>query len=227
MEECKHKWIKDWGEKWYCEHCHKYNEDYLGYYTPHITQRKEEEKPMSKLELKEGVTYRRRNGELTKLTEVEEDVFESTDDSIYEVDDGGHICADSTSPLDLIEIVEDEAYETFANFNKSTGEIVEALNHNEGKPQPTLILKDMQSAFKELLKVRLAGCEKYDRMNWSLSIGQPSAQKFLDDNADSIQRHLLEVLSGEEYDEETGCMHMAQVAIRAMFHIEYVLGGEE
>ena len=96
-----------------------------------------------------------------------------------------------------------------------------ALNHNEGKPRPSLILKDMPTAFAGFLAVREAGCKKYDRMNWSLSIGEPDAQAFLDENLDSIFRHLLAYMGGEEIDPETGCKHVDQAGLRCMIASEY------
>jgi len=96
-----------------------------------------------------------------------------------------------------------------------------SLNHNEGKPRPTLILSDMQKSFNKLLEVREYGCKKYDRLNWSHSIGTDEAEKFLQDNLDSILRHVLARLGGEEIDGESGCSHAAQAAIRLMFDLEY------
>jgi len=99
---------------------------------------------------------------------------------------------------------------------------MKALNHNEGKIRPSLILKDMQYAFKELLKVRENGCIKYDRFNYLLSKGTEHATEFREDNLDSINRHILDVLSGENIDKESRCYHMAHVAIRAMFELQYL-----
>jgi hypothetical protein len=98
---------------------------------------------------------------------------------------------------------------------------MKSLNHNEGKPRPSLILKDMQKSFYDLVNVRESSTNKYDRLNWSLSIGEPDAQAFLDDNLDSIQRHILEYMAGDEIDKESGCKHMAMAALRCMFALEY------
>ena len=99
---------------------------------------------------------------------------------------------------------------------------MKALNHNEGKPRPSLILRDMAKAFEDLLKVREFGAIKYDRMNWVQSIDTEDADEFLEDNLDSIARHLLAHESGEHMDEESGCYHLAQVAVRSMMHLEYM-----
>ena len=107
-------------------------------------------------------------------------------------------------------------------FSKSEREEI-SQNHNEGKPRPTLILKDMPKAFNELLNVREYGAKKYSRMNWAASIGKPEAAEFLKDNLDSMYRHLN---ADQELDEESGCYHLAQVALRCMIAIEYMKGGE-
>lgn len=97
---------------------------------------------------------------------------------------------------------------------------LKSLNHNEGKDRPSLILKDMKSAFKEVLKVREMGAKKYDRLNWAESIGTDHQEEFLQDNIDSIYRHLI-ALEDEELDSESQCHHLAHVAVRAMMGIEY------
>ena len=98
---------------------------------------------------------------------------------------------------------------------------MKSLNHNEGKMRPSLILQDMPSAFEELLKVRENGCAKYERMNWAESIGTEDAEEWLEDNLDSMYRHLM---AYEDLDGESKCHHLAHVAIRAMMGIEYFYG---
>lgn len=102
---------------------------------------------------------------------------------------------------------------------------MKSLNYNEGKMRPSLILGDMKGAFDELLKVREHGAVKYDRMNWAISIGTEDAKEFVDANFDSMMRHLMEAQTDPE-DQESGCLHLAQLAIRAMMGIEYILGKE-
>ena len=96
-----------------------------------------------------------------------------------------------------------------------------ALNYCEGKPRPSLILRDMPKAFNELLKVREFGANKYpDRLNFRASIGKEDS--FLNDNMDSIERHLMAHERGEVIDAESECYHLAQVAVRCMFALEYL-----
>jgi hypothetical protein len=98
---------------------------------------------------------------------------------------------------------------------------MKSQNHNEGKLRPRLILKDMQRSFLDILKVRENGCKKYSPENWSLSKGTDHHQEFLDENMDSIQRHLLAYMSGDELDDESRCHHLAHAALRCMFALEY------
>jgi hypothetical protein len=98
-------------------------------------------------------------------------------------------------------------------------------NFNEGKVKLSLVLKDMKNAVEEMARVRQAGIDKgYDRMNWAESIGQEDEKQFLEDNLDSIYRHLAALDDGL-LDEESGCYHMAHIAVRACFALEYAMNG--
>lgn len=104
---------------------------------------------------------------------------------------------------------------------KKRSELMSAKNHNLGKHRPSLVLKDMNNAFHELVKVREGGSIKYDRLNFLESKGTDDAARFLEENADSIARHVMAWLSGETLDPESGCHHMAHVMCRAGFVVEY------
>lgn len=99
-----------------------------------------------------------------------------------------------------------------------------SLNINEGKSRPSLILKDMNASFQAIVDVREMGTKKYSRDNWSLSIGKSESKKFLEENLDSIYRHLA---AKDDVDEETGCYHLAQAACRIMFALEYKIAGSK
>ena len=81
---------------------------------------------------------------------------------------------------------------------------MESLNYNEGKPRFGLVLKDTPNALLEEVLLAEAGCEKYSRDNWRLSMGNEHAQEFMDDNMESLLRHVLAYLMGEKMDPETG-----------------------
>jgi hypothetical protein len=96
-----------------------------------------------------------------------------------------------------------------------------AKNFNEGKVRLGLVVKDCPNALKAWAQVREAGCQKYSRMNWAESKGTDDATRFLDENMESILRHLLMAMMGETHDEESGLPHMAHVMCRAAFDLEY------
>jgi len=98
---------------------------------------------------------------------------------------------------------------------------VSAKNYNQGKERPSLILKDMAKAFESFLRVREKGAVKYDRLNFRESIGTPDAERFMEDNLDSLARHFLKRLQGEIYDQETGEPHSAHIMCRSGFDVEY------
>lgn len=97
-----------------------------------------------------------------------------------------------------------------------------AKNYNAGKIRPSLILKDMLFAFKAMLDVREYGCLKYDRLNAFLSMDTEHAEKFLEDNLESIERHYLDISEGQIFDKESKCFHYAHIAIRSMFALMYL-----
>ena len=100
-------------------------------------------------------------------------------------------------------------------------EQMSAKNYNTGKYRPSLVLKDMAKAFESLLSVREKGAVKYDRLNFRESIGTDDAERFIDENLESLGRHFLKRLQGEIYDKETGEPHSAHIMCRAGFDVEY------
>jgi hypothetical protein len=71
----------------------------------------------------------------------------------------------------------------------------------------------------EILKARRYGLVKYSRYNWRESRGADDHQRFMDANQRSIYRHLAE--RDDTCDEDSGCKHLAHVALRCMIAIEY------
>lgn len=75
--------------------------------------------------------------------------------------------------------------------------------------------------WEEIHTARLYGVVKYSRFNWLESKGTNDHQNFLDANRRSIYRHIVAYESHEDIDQESGCKHLAMVALRAMIAIEY------
>jgi hypothetical protein len=90
-----------------------------------------------------------------------------------------------------------------------------AINHNEGKPRPSLVLVDTRKAFDEVVKVVEFGCLKYSRDNW-----KSGGEQFQKDNQDSMIRHFLDYLNEKTVDEESGCHPLAHMIRRAMIELE-------
>ena len=96
-----------------------------------------------------------------------------------------------------------------------------AKNYNEGKTRWALIHKDTPNAMESLARLAEKGCVKYDRLNWSKSIGTDDAPRFKEENLESIMRHVIELMKGNEIDVESGEHHGACIMRRASFCIEY------
>lgn len=95
-------------------------------------------------------------------------------------------------------------------------------NYDAGKLDPTLVLTDMPTAFQGYLEVRQFGVHKYDRMNWSLSKGDPCEhEKFYQKNLASLLRHAMALARGEKIDPESGLKHADLIQCRAGFASEY------
>jgi len=100
-----------------------------------------------------------------------------------------------------------------------------AKNHNAGKPKWALLLTDFADELREVLRVRevIESTGKYDRMNFAQSQGKPEAKVFLEDNIDSIERHLLDRRANKQADPETQCYHMAHICVRALIDLSYAI----
>ena len=92
---------------------------------------------------------------------------------------------------------------------------INGINHNEGKPRPSLVLVDTRKAFDEVVKVAEFGCLKYSRDNW-----KAGGEQFQKDNQDSMMRNLLDYQAGKKVDDESGCHPLASLIRRAMMELE-------
>lgn len=87
----------------------------------------------------------------------------------------------------------------------------EGLRYNSGKLRYDLL---PHLPIKELVKVLTKGAEKYAPRNWEK--GLPWT-----DVIASLKRHVAAWEAGEDYDQETGCNHLAHAMCNAMFILEY------
>lgn len=91
--------------------------------------------------------------------------------------------------------------------NKKT----EGLRFNEGKIRHDLL---PSFAVEQLASVLTKGAEKYAERNWELGMKWSNVMA-------SLKRHISAFEKGEDYDPETGLLHMAHVMCNASFLTEY------
>lgn len=89
------------------------------------------------------------------------------------------------------------------------------LRFDTGKTKVNLIPPDALMALGEVYTV---GAEKYADRNWEKGMPFSTVEGCL-------VRHMLKYQMGEDYDEETGCLHLAHVAWNAMALLTYQLRG--
>lgn len=80
---------------------------------------------------------------------------------------------------------------------------------NQGKPQWTLM--DAKS-MEPMIQVLMYGAKKYDRDNW-----KKACPKRLD-LMDSLMRHVMAIVAGEQIDSESGLPHIGHLMCNAMFY---------
>lgn len=93
----------------------------------------------------------------------------------------------------------------------------EALNYDEGKnPLHLLPTEALEAVATVLAKNTIAGGGKYPPHNWR------SGMKYSRCSS-SLLRHMFAFLRGEDYDDESNLLHIAHVAVRALFLLQYQL----
>ena len=88
----------------------------------------------------------------------------------------------------------------------------QALRYNKGKKQWSLV--DFKS-LESMVEVLEFGAEKYAKWNWTK--GMPVTQV-----SESLLRHMIAFLSGEDKDAESGIDHLGHVMCNAMF-LSYIM----
>lgn len=91
----------------------------------------------------------------------------------------------------------------------------EGLRFNQGKNRIELVPPEW---FWALGDVTTRGAEKYSDRNWELGMKWSIV-------IGCMFRHALKFLTGEKYDPETGCHHLAMVAWNALALMSYDLRG--
>lgn len=85
------------------------------------------------------------------------------------------------------------------------------INKDEGKARLDLV---PPSAIKSIARVLGKGLDKYPARNWELGMNWSK-------QIGSLERHLMAFLSGEDYDPESGCLHIEHILTRAAMINEF------
>lgn len=82
-----------------------------------------------------------------------------------------------------------------------------------GKTNPLLLHEDMNTALRLVNRVLDYGAQKYERGGWKKVHG--------DRYKEALIRHLRDILAGEDFDNESGLLHLAHLACNALFLLEF------
>lgn len=89
-----------------------------------------------------------------------------------------------------------------------------ALRYNDKKPRWSLI---HYKSLEPLVRVLEYGCEKYSRDNWKKGLDKAEI-------LDSMQRHIVALMDGQENDLESGLPHIGHIMANAMFYSHFSEG---
>lgn len=115
--------------------------------------------------------------------------------------------------------IKSNPYKYYAESTRELKESVEvepsvsaggSLRFNKGKPEFSHLSPDF---ILELMKTMTSANSKYPYLNYTLKQDIRTA-------SDSLMRHFLSFQNGDDIDAESGCHHLAHVAINAMIMFE-------
>lgn len=79
----------------------------------------------------------------------------------------------------------------------------EAMRYNDGKPKLSYFMRSFPRMAEAIARVKEMGGIKYEEGNWKKG-NKPDEEYW-----DSMFRHLQYIFTGEEYDKDSGCLHIA------------------
>lgn len=111
-------------------------------------------------------------------------------------------------------------FDDFPNCHVEDG-LLHLAKHSHWEELLPVVMENHGVTYRDILKLREFGAKKYGSKNWKASKGTEDHDRFMWANKRSIYRHLVDFLGGELIDPESGCLHLACVALRCMIAIEY------
>lgn len=96
------------------------------------------------------------------------------------------------------------------------GEVVKSLRYNQGKSRWSLV---HFRSLDPMVRVLMYGADKYAADNWKKGLDKKEI-------LDSMQRHLGELIDGQETDEESQLPHIGHILCNCMFY-QYHHGKKE
>lgn len=98
--------------------------------------------------------------------------------------------------------------------NKLESHIHNGTKHDQDKLKPSLLFNDFPHAIEEVLKVLKFGAEKYSEGNWL------KVDNGVERYRNAAHRHML---AQEEFDDESGLLHLAHEATSVLMLLELKL----
>ena len=112
----------------------------------------------------------------------------------------------SKESIDAVKVLSDILTAEVKKSNSTTG-IGEGLRYNQGKLRYDLV---HPKAHADMVDVLTYGANKYSPKNWTFGLSWTSVIA-------SLKRHLAAIEAGEDYDKETGLLHISHAACNAHF----------
>ena len=110
---------------------------------------------------------------------------------------------------------------TSKEFTPIGNYVKNGMKHDSNKPRLGLVFGDFARALMMVGEVGTFGADKYSDSNWLEVNGAHSRY------TDAMLRHLMEELSDELYDNESGLNHAAHTAWNALARLELELRSHE
>ena len=96
-------------------------------------------------------------------------------------------------------------------------EQTKALRYNQGKPKWSLV---HFKSLEPMVRVLMYGADKYAPDNWKKGLDRKEI-------LDSMQRHLAQLIDGQEIDEESNLHHIGHIMCNCLFYSYFNVMNED